>query len=83
MANCPPKYAPNTYLPLSAVGDLLPEDLGPAAIIERELGRLADDARAIDTLIDYVWAPVLSCEPPADVPPGITEAELRALWGDR
>lgn len=25
----------------------------------------------------------LGVQPPADVPPGLTEAEERALWGDR
>lgn len=73
---------PRSYLTLSALTDLLPEDAQTAALIEAQLAaidrvRAAGDVEAAEVLqadlVAFVFAPT------AQVP----ECELRALWGDR
>lgn len=71
-----------TNLTLSAVPGLLPEDAAAVPSIERELERIEAGASP-DQLIEYIW-PRQSLERSQSCDPhGVTESELRAMWGDR
>lgn len=92
-------HTPKSYLTLSAVPDLLPDDAGAAAAIERELEAGGRDV--VDRLIDYVWRDVITLDRDGRIaaqerwireardrqaacdPDRITESELRLLDGNR
>lgn len=67
---------PKTILTLSAVGDSRqhPDGLPADPVLEAMLERAERSASALEQVIEYVWGPFA---------PPLTEAELRALHGDR